>query len=563
MNLSVMGADDAGESALTYTWATTGTPPAAVTFSANASNAAKATVASFSAAGTYSFAVTLKDAGKLTASSQLSLTVSPTLTSLNVLPASVNVSANGTQQFSATGKDQFGTPLATPSNLAWAASGGSISSSGNFVAPGSASAPITITAKSGSSLSASATVTVGTITPIAGCSATPGTWQNITPPQLNSALWCSPAWADQSPNPPVPNLGCYQPGRTNPITGQLATYGANAFVVDPVNHGTVYLGTSSMGMWKTTNCGSTWSPLTTGPSAGKNADAITRGRNWTMVIDPSDPQVLYTVAGYADGGIFKSSNGGVDWAQILPANIMSATGNGFMEKITLDLSDPKHKHLLASFHTPCTGTPLPGAPVASDGTWACLAESTDAGVTWSLTTNAFPWNGTDGPGQTMVDAKTWFYGTNGPNGLWRTTTGGVSANGAPAWKLVQPGNANGSVYVARDGSFYAGGGNGNVIHSVDGITWSTIPNSAVGGSLNGSTPMVDTGAILFTTTNGTGTQNPYWSAPTKTYPNPAAPFTQMSTPSMVAGGAYMDYDPAFGIVYSSNMLGGFWRYIPK
>src|SRR6478752_3126568 len=49
--LSVLGADDAGESALVYTWATSGTPPAAVSFSVNGSNAAKNTVATFGKAG--------------------------------------------------------------------------------------------------------------------------------------------------------------------------------------------------------------------------------------------------------------------------------------------------------------------------------------------------------------------------------------------------------------------------------------------------------------------------------------------------------------------------------
>src|SRR5258706_14104054 len=34
-NLSVLGADDDGEANLTYTWATTGTPPASVSFSSN------------------------------------------------------------------------------------------------------------------------------------------------------------------------------------------------------------------------------------------------------------------------------------------------------------------------------------------------------------------------------------------------------------------------------------------------------------------------------------------------------------------------------------------------
>ena len=42
-----------GKSGLTYTWSTTGTPPGSVGFSANGTNAAQSTVATFSAAGTY------------------------------------------------------------------------------------------------------------------------------------------------------------------------------------------------------------------------------------------------------------------------------------------------------------------------------------------------------------------------------------------------------------------------------------------------------------------------------------------------------------------------------
>src|SRR6185295_16987821 len=61
--LSVLGADDAGEAALTYSWATTGTPPAAVNFSTNGTNAAKTVVAGFDKAGSYTFQVTIRDAG--------------------------------------------------------------------------------------------------------------------------------------------------------------------------------------------------------------------------------------------------------------------------------------------------------------------------------------------------------------------------------------------------------------------------------------------------------------------------------------------------------------------
>src|SRR5262249_25628296 len=64
VTLTVLGADDEGEANLTYTWSTTGTPPAPVTFTPaarNGSNAAKSITATFSKAGTYAFSVRLKD----------------------------------------------------------------------------------------------------------------------------------------------------------------------------------------------------------------------------------------------------------------------------------------------------------------------------------------------------------------------------------------------------------------------------------------------------------------------------------------------------------------------
>src|SRR6185295_3430936 len=89
--LSVLGADDGGESALTYTWATTGMPPAAVGFSANGTNAAKNTTATFSKAGSYTLQATIRDAGNLTVTSSVSVTVNQTLTAITVAPTSATV----------------------------------------------------------------------------------------------------------------------------------------------------------------------------------------------------------------------------------------------------------------------------------------------------------------------------------------------------------------------------------------------------------------------------------------------------------------------------------------
>jgi hypothetical protein len=74
--LNVLGADDGGEANLTYTWSTIQTPPAAVTFSVNGTNAAKYTTVTFGGPGTYLFSVLIKDVGNLTTTSTVSVTVS-------------------------------------------------------------------------------------------------------------------------------------------------------------------------------------------------------------------------------------------------------------------------------------------------------------------------------------------------------------------------------------------------------------------------------------------------------------------------------------------------------
>ena len=109
----MLGADDGGEAALTYTLGdeTGHSAGGAATFSANGTNASKNTTATFSKAGSYIFQVTIKDAGNLTVTSNVTVTVNATLTTILVSPTSANVGINGTQAFTASAHDQF--------NAAW------------------------------------------------------------------------------------------------------------------------------------------------------------------------------------------------------------------------------------------------------------------------------------------------------------------------------------------------------------------------------------------------------------------------------------------------------------
>ena len=148
-SLSVLGADDNGESDLTYTWATTGSPPAAVTFSANGTNAAKNTTATFQVAGAYTFIVTISDTTGRTATSVVGLTVSQTLTSISVTPASMDLLPKQKQQFTATAKDQFGDIFATSPKFTWRTTAGTITAGGLLTTPNKAVSSASVSASSG------------------------------------------------------------------------------------------------------------------------------------------------------------------------------------------------------------------------------------------------------------------------------------------------------------------------------------------------------------------------------------------------------------------------------
>jgi rhamnogalacturonan endolyase len=68
--LAVLGSDDAGETALRYSWALVA-GPGGVTFTANGTNASKATAARFTKPGSYTLRVTITDAENLTATSEV------------------------------------------------------------------------------------------------------------------------------------------------------------------------------------------------------------------------------------------------------------------------------------------------------------------------------------------------------------------------------------------------------------------------------------------------------------------------------------------------------------
>jgi hypothetical protein len=328
-----------------------------------------------------------------------------------------------------------------------------------------------------------------------------GQWQNVSPPGM-----------------------AVEP----PYTGALEV------LLDPRTSGTVYVTTSQSGVFKSTDCGATWVKRNT----GRNAEQLDSGRIWSAVIDPLDPQTLYALTGYGPAGVWKSTNGGVDWDQVLPAN---AGMPGFVARVALDPSE--HSHLLINFHENCTGVATP----------VCFGETKDGGATWRVLD--FPpslqrsW--AEGTFVLPIDATHWLYENTG---LY------YSGDAGATWRAVTPTAAigiQGPYFRTPDGTFYLAAANG-VITSPDGATWSQIANSG-----NALDIVVGDGFNLFAIE---GFQPPQsaafaWTAP---YAQPSN-WTVLRTPGLPsppsAGANDAAYDSDHGVLYTADQAMGLWRTV--
>ena len=111
--------------------------------------------------------------------------------------------------------------------------------------------------------------------------------------------------------PPTPYSGL----RLRSIGPALTSGRIGDIAVHPKDKKTWYVGVASGGVWKTTNAGTTWSPIF------DNEASYSIG---TVVIDPKNPNVIWVGTGennaqrsvsYGDG-VYKSVDGGRSWTNV-------------------------------------------------------------------------------------------------------------------------------------------------------------------------------------------------------------------------------------------------------
>ena len=124
----------------------------------------------------------------------------------------------------------------------------------------------------------------------------------------------------------------------DPTLFSNGNYGTQTIVAAPSDPSVVYLGTCNQGIWRTVDGGDSWTKINTGTN-GANLDT---GRNWTLTVDPTDADTVYTVSGFGqEQGIWKSVDGGVSWRQILPTSVSDQT-TADIYSLALNPDDPSH-----------------------------------------------------------------------------------------------------------------------------------------------------------------------------------------------------------------------------
>jgi photosystem II stability/assembly factor-like uncharacterized protein len=169
---------------------------------------------------------------------------------------------------------------------------------------------------------------------------------------------------------PAPINGSQVPGR-GASTGRTTGLAA-----DPTNANVIYLAASNGGVWKTTDGGTTWTPLT------DDQPNLVMG---AIAVAPSSPNVIYAGTGQADNagdsyygaGVLKSTDGGTTWT-VLGQTQFNRKG---ITKIVVSPTDP-NTVLVAVADVSVNGVQ------GNNGIW----RSTDGGTTWTNTTTSISAN---------------------------------------------------------------------------------------------------------------------------------------------------------------------------
>jgi hypothetical protein len=326
--------------------------------------------------------------------------------------------------------------------------------------------------------------------------------------------------------------------------------GIESVLVDPVRPSDVYITTDQRGVFKSTDYGLTFVKASVGEGSAK----VQTGRSVYSAIDPNTcrdpntPATLYITQMFGLGGIWKSTDGGVDWTSVWNANIYAPDGVTSIatdvggDVATVQIVGTDRNHVLVTLHS-----------YAGSGNNNGVFESTDGGGKWIVKKSAtfqfqphadilFPF-----------DAQVWMVGPaigSSSSMMHRTTDAGVTwsdAGKAPALSL-------GRCFTRAGSTFYSGSESGVWRSGDKGITWTHLANS--GGQI---------GWVVVTATQIYASDG-HFIGPTIRHAKIASDSSWTSDPppagmSDNSWDAKVTFDGTHYIIIASQGNAGVWRYV--
>lgn len=315
----------------------------------------------------------------------------------------------------------------------------------------------------------------------------------------------------------APGIGVYKTIDGGNTWTQINNTMGNVIVGDMIMHPSdpnTILAATSGGIYKTTNAGATWS-LKSGANNYKD-----------IQFKPGDPTVVYAVRITTPSRFYRSTNTGDTWTQVTSG--IPTSGIGSRMVIGATPANPDYVYLVQIKST--------------DGTFAGLLRSTDAGLNFSVmstTPNIFDY-ACDGSGTSSqatydlcitvdpVNANTVYVGSIN---TWKSTDGGATWNISTHWSSTCGGLStavhadhhvfgwnpnNGSLYLGHDGGItYTANGGSSWTEITGGLAISQLYRLGQGASNNnytviglqdnGSGATVN-GSTFYTTRGGDGTE---------------------------------------------------------
>ncbi len=187
--------------------------------------------------------------------------------------------------------------------------------------------------------------------------------------------------------------------------GRLST-----IAIDPRDPDVIYIGAAQGGVWKTVDGGQSWQPLT------DDQCSLAMG---SLLLDPVNPDIVYAGTGelhfsgdsYYGCGILRSTDGGQTWERLGASVFDTNTGGARISKILLDPGTAGSTTTVRLFAATSFG----------------FFRSVDGGTTWTATLQGAVTDLIMDPGNAnLLYAAVGFPQTQVENGIYRSTDGGVT-----------------------------------------------------------------------------------------------------------------------------------------